>query len=168
MMDTFTALAVAARTPVMAARCCSLVAWSTTLLVLWLVEPVIHTLEKCFCNPSLLTSTRLTPQHMAVHLPISADVLSGHSPNVRTVPPDKKFKHRTRTAAVSVSEAHHERTPTAPRPQPSERLVFALEVRPPLIEGSDRYLPSGPGLLSACSGTASHSSRSLSVGHDGC
>jgi hypothetical protein len=41
------------------------VVWSTMLLVFWLLEPVIHTLEKFFMpnNPILVIPTILAPQH---------------------------------------------------------------------------------------------------------
>ena len=52
-------------------RCCSLVAWPTMLLVFWLLEPVIHALEKFFI-PAILSSCFL----QALHHSVSTTILS--------------------------------------------------------------------------------------------
>ena len=62
MSDWFETLAASARTRTIAARCCSLVAWSTILLVFWLLEPVIHALEKFFM-PVIPSSYFLQASH---------------------------------------------------------------------------------------------------------
>ena len=65
MSGWFEALAASARTCTIAARCCSLVAWSTTLLVFWLLEPVIQALEKFFM-PVIPSSCFLQASHHSI------------------------------------------------------------------------------------------------------
>ena len=48
-----------------AARCCSLVAWSITLLVLWLLDPAIQAFEKFFI-PVIAASCFLQASHHSV------------------------------------------------------------------------------------------------------
>ena len=75
MRGCFEALAASARTRTIAARCCSLVAWSTMLLVFWLLEPVIHTLERFFM-PVILSSCFLQASHHSISTTVLSSLLT--------------------------------------------------------------------------------------------